>query len=148
MKIYLGADHAGFMLKQILKKFLEEQQYEVVDCGAFELNSGDDYPDFIVPVAQVVAQDHLNGEKSFGIVFGRTGQGEAMAANRIKGVRCAVYYGGSQEIITLSRMHNDANMLSLGGQFISEEECRQVVQLWLSTHFSGDDRHVRRITKF
>lgn len=148
MRIYLGTDHAGFDLKEKVKKFLEEKGYEVADLGAFAFNQNDDYPDFIMPVAKSIAHDLKEGKESRGIIFGGSGQGEAMAANRVDGVRAAVYYGGPADIVTLSREHNNANVLSLGARFVSEQEGLDAVKLWLETAFSGDDRHVRRIMKF
>ncbi|MFA5986787.1 MAG: RpiB/LacA/LacB family sugar-phosphate isomerase [Parcubacteria group bacterium] len=149
MKIYLGTDHAGLDLKEYIKKFLqEEMNYDVEDKGALTFNALDDYPDYIMPVAQAVAKDRLEGQESFGIIFGKTGQGEAMVANRTKGVRCAVYYGGPMDVITLSRTHNDANMLALGGRFLSDLDAKAAVNTWLSTSFLGDERHVRRLSKF
>lgn len=103
----------------------------------------DDYPDYVLPCAQKVAQDM----DSVGLVVGLSGQGEAVAANRVLGVRAAVYYGGPQEILTLSRQHNDANMLSLGAKFLTKETAQDAVLLWLSTDFLGDERHMRRIGK-
>ncbi len=142
MKIYIGADHAGYELKEKIRQFLlEEMKYEVVDFGANVFDEDDDYPDFIRPVAKAVANDI----DSFGIVFGGSGQGEAMVANREKGVRAAVYYGGPKKIITLSREHNDANILSIGARFVSEKDARDIVSLWLKTPFSNADRHKRRI---
>lgn len=146
--IYLGSDHAGFALKEKIKVFLESQGYKVTDFGAFSLNSDDDYPDFIIPVAKAVAADTAAGVESKGIIFGGSGQGEAMAANRVDGARAAVYYGGSSDIIKLSREHNDANILSLGARFISGEEAIDTMKLWLETPFSNDERHIRRIQKF
>ncbi|MCR4323164.1 MAG: RpiB/LacA/LacB family sugar-phosphate isomerase [Candidatus Azambacteria bacterium] len=148
MIIYLGADHAGLALKQKTKEFLAGAGYEVADMGAYEMNDGDDYPDFVSSVASAVANDLIKGIDSRGIVFGGSGQGEAMAANRIDGVRAAVFYGGSHDIITLSREHNDANMLSIGARFVSEQEALDAVKLWLDTPFSNEERHKRRIMKF
>ncbi|MEK7115221.1 MAG: RpiB/LacA/LacB family sugar-phosphate isomerase [Patescibacteria group bacterium] len=151
MKIYLGSDHAGFELKEKIKKWLALSQaeglarYEVVDFGALKFDAQDDYPDFVRPVAQAVANDSEQGR---GIILGGSGQGEAMVANRISGARAAVYYGGGEEIIKLSREHNNANILSLGARFINEEEAFKAIKLWLDTPFSGDERHVRRIAKF
>lgn len=148
MTIYLGADHAGFALKQKIKEFLEKAGYTIADMGAYANNDGDDYPDFILAVAEAVAGDCIKGIDSRGIVFGGSGQGEAMAANRIDGVRAAVFYGGPKDIIALSREHNDANVLSLGARFISEQEALDAVKLWLATLFSNEERHKRRIMKF
>jgi len=147
MKIFIGSDHAGFELKGKLIPFLKELGHEVEDKGAFELNKEDDYPDFVRPVASAVASDP---ERSRGIVLGGSGQGEAMAANRIKGVRAVEYYAPSRRDVSIikdSRGHNDSNVLSLGARFLSEDEAKSAVKDWLETPFSGDERHVRRIAK-
>ena len=162
MKIYIGADHAGFELKENLKKYLSDLGlgYEVVDKGASEYNENDDYPDFITPVAKSVSADG----GSFGIIIGGSGQGEAMCANRIFGVRAAVFYGeviaesgidlqGNKsadpfEIIKLARMHNNANILSFGARFVGLDAAKFATELFLKTEFSGDERHERRITKY
>lgn len=143
MKIFLGADHAGFELKEKVKVFLRGLGHEVADEGAFKFDPADDYPDFVEIVAKMVASD----PESRGIVFGGSGQGEAMCANRFKRVRAAVYYGGRDEVIKLSREHNNANILSIGARFVEEERAKEMIKLWLETSFSGDDRHIRRITK-
>lgn len=144
MRIYLGTDHAGFDLKEKLKVYLQDLGYEIEDMGNFVFEQNDDYPDFILPVAKKIAEDPENNR---GIILGGSGQGEAMAANRIKGVRAAVVYNFNDEIIRLSREHNDANVLSLGARFISEDEAREAVKFWLETEFSNDECHKRRIEK-
>ncbi len=144
MKIYIGTDHAGFKLKQSLVLYLKELEYDVVDMGAHEYNEVDDYPDFIAPVASAVAN---SSDKSMGIILGGSGQGEAIIANKFKGVRAVVCYGPPFEIVRLSREHNDANILSLGARFITEDEAKEAVNLWLETEFSGEERHSRRIKK-
>lgn len=145
--IHIGGDHAGFELKEEIIRFLEKKEYEVIDHGAYELNPDDDYTDFILPVAIAVAED----EHSRGIILGGSGQGEAIVANRIKGIRAVVFYGepalSDESIITLSRQHNDSNVLSLGARFLTEEEALEAIDMWLETAFSGEDRHVRRISK-
>lgn len=143
MNIFIGSDHAGFEIKELLVPFLRTLGHAVEDMGAHSLETLDDYPDFIRPVAEAVAKD----SSARGIILGGSGQGEAMCANRIKGVRAAVYYGGPFDIAVLSREHNDANILSLGARFIDEDEAREVVRVWLETAFSGDERHIRRIRK-
>ncbi len=143
-KIYIGTDHAGYELKEALKPFLEELGCEVIDKGASELTPEDDYPDYVGPVAAAVAAE----PSAWGIVIGGSGQGEAMVANRIHGVRCAVYYGRNSDIVKMSREHNDANVLALGARFLTIDDTKEVVKLWLSTSFSGDERHVRRLAKF
>ncbi len=142
MKIHLASDHAGYNLKEKVKQFLTEQGHEVEDHGAFELDKKDDYPDFIAPCAEAVASSEDKG-----IIFGGSGQGEAMVANRNEGVRATVYYGGKEEIVRLSREHNDANILSIGARFVNEEEALKVIKLWLELAFSKDERHVRRLGK-
>ena len=142
MIIALGTDHAGIDLKEVVKKFLEEDGYEVKDFGAYEYDSADDYPDFINPTAEFVSKNN----NAMGIIFGGSGQGEAMAANRYKGVRAAVFYGGPDEIISLSRQHNNANILSLAARFIEPEHAINVIKIWLSTEFE-DGRHQQRIDK-
>lgn len=154
MKIFLASDHAGFALKESLQPFLASLGHEVVDCGALALDDADDYPDLVLPCAQKVKDT----PGSLGIIFGASGQGEAMMANRVRGIRCAVYYGpasGAQKdaegrelgLIASVREHNDANMLSLGARFITEEEAKIVVTSFLNTEFIEGERHVRRIQK-
>ncbi len=144
MIIYLGTDHRGFYLKENIKNFLKNLGYDVKDLGNFIYDEEDDYPDWVIPVARSVS---LNLQNSRGIIFGFSGQGEAMAANRIKGVRAAVFYGGPEEIIKLSREHNNANILSLGAGFITIEEAQKAIKLWLEIPFSNEERHIRRINK-
>lgn len=159
MKIALTTDHAGFESLQKLQTYLESHGYECVNYGPKAFDTNDDYPDFIFPGAQAVA----NGECQKAIIMGGSGQGEAMAANRLKGVRAAVYYGAAKpveaidasgtpavdefEILRLSRQHNDANVLSLAARFLTEEQINQAVDIWLETPFSGQERHSRRIKK-
>ena len=142
MNIHLATDHAGLELKNAIKDYLKEKGHEVTDHGAHEYDAQDDYPDFIFPCARAVAAD----PESRGIILGGSGQGEAMAANRIKGVRAGVYYGSEREIARLSREHNNANVLSLGARFISEQEIYDIIETWLDEPFEGG-RHQRRIDK-
>ena len=142
MKIYIAADHAGFKLKNYLKKQLLTDGYNIEDCGAFDFDPLDDYPDFIIPAAEKVA----NQSNSRGIIIGGSGQGEAMAANRIQGVRAAVYYDGPIDIVKLSRLHNNANILSLGARFLSVERATEILNIWLEEKFEGE-RHENRINK-
>lgn len=141
MKIYLASDHRGLELKEKLKIFLTEKGYELDDCGAFDYDKDDDYPDFISAAAEKVAKD----EGSMGIIIGKSGAGEAICANKIKGIRATV--GFSRENVVFTRDDNDANVLSLGTAFVSEEEAKQFVFLFLETPFSQDERHKRRIEK-
>ncbi len=153
--IYFATDHAGFALKEVLVPFVrDELGYVVIDCGARRLDSDDDYPDFVGEAASHVSRQPSDRA----IILGGSGQGEAMAANRFLNVRAAVFYGqptGSPadasgmelSLLQASRAHNDANVLSLGARFLSVEDAKGAVALWLATNFSGDERHVRRIKK-
>lgn len=159
MVIAIASDHAGFGQLKELEAFLESLGYQVDNFGPKNLNPEDDYPDFIAPAAKAVSV----GECQRGIVLGGSGQGEAMTANKIKGVRCAVFYGPATprkvvdaagrtshdplEIVRLSREHNDANMLSLAARFVALEDMKNVIKLWLETPFNNEDRHRRRIGK-
>jgi ribose 5-phosphate isomerase B len=140
--IYIASDHAGFELKQKLIAHLKDTDQEVEDCGPFKVDPDDDYPDFIYPCAQKVAQN----PGSMGIVLGMSGQGEAIVANKVKGIRAALYYGGHEDIIKLARQHNNANILSLGARFVTPEQIERAVDLFIETGFDGG-RHQRRIEK-
>ena len=141
--IHLATDHAGFEMKEFLKTALEELDYTVVDHGAFDYDEGDDFPDFISLAANAISQN----PEDKGIIFGGSGQGEAMLANRYPNVRATTYYHFDPEIIKLSRQHNDANILSVGSRFLSNEEVLESVLFWLEIPFEEEDRHVRRIEK-
>jgi ribose 5-phosphate isomerase B len=159
-KNYLGADHAGYELKEEIKKYLTKAKIDFEDLGNTVYDKDDDYPDYIFPVAKKIAE---NPENYRGIIIGGSGQGEAMTANRIKGVRAVVFYGpviaqqsvdvdgrksaDPYEIIRLSRLHNDSNVLSLSSRFLSTAEALEAVQIWLKTEFENDERHLRRIKK-
>lgn len=158
MKIYIASDHAGFELKKALVEHLKTKGFEVEDCGAHEFDPDDDYPDFISKAAEAVSKD----QKSRGIIIGASGQGEAMVANKFKNVRAVVFYGSVKplgavdikgrmsddpfELVRLSRAHNDANVLSLGARFLTEDQAKQAVDAWLATDFEGG-RHARRVEK-
>lgn len=147
--IYLATDHAGFELKEKLKKYLsEELGQEIKDFGNFVYDEKDDYPDWIFPAVKAVARDIENGIDSKAIILGGSGQGEAMVANRVPGIRATVLYDYNEDIIKLSKEHNNANVLSLGARFISEDDAKKSVKLWLEIKFSGEERHQRRIEKF
>lgn len=141
--IYLATDHAGFELKEKIKRFLDSEGYDVKDCGAFVYDKADDYPDFISQAAQAVSKD----PDSKAIILGGSGQGEAIVANKFPNVRAAVYYGKVEEMPKLTRQHNDSNILSLGARFLDEKEACKAVKLFLQTPFSEDSRHIRRINK-
>jgi ribose 5-phosphate isomerase B len=141
--IHLATDHAGFEMKEFLKTALEELDYIIVDHGAFQYDEGDDYPDFISLAAQAVSE---NPEER-AIIFGGSGQGEAVLANRYPNVRATTYYHFDPEIIKLSREHNNANILSIGSRFLSNEEILESVLFWLEIPFTEEERHIRRIEK-
>lgn len=156
MRIYFAADHAGFELKNSLINFVRgELGHETHDCGAHSLDPSDDYPQIIAEAARRLSEDAQNGIDSRAIILGASGQGEAMVANRFKGVRAAIYYGGDAvqtdaagkqlDMLTSTRQHNDANALSLGARFMTGEQAQHAVKKWLATPFSGEDRHERRI---
>ncbi len=140
--IYITSDHAGFELKNKIVEYLKSKKQDVEDCGPFEYDKDDDYPDFVYPCAVKVSKD----PEGKGIILGMSGNGEAIVANKAKGIRAALYYGGQEEIIKLSRRHNNANILSLGAKFLVIDEVKRAIDLWLTTEFEGG-RHERRINK-
>ncbi|MDD2657320.1 MAG: RpiB/LacA/LacB family sugar-phosphate isomerase [Candidatus Pacebacteria bacterium] len=170
MKVFIAGDHAGYALKQALVEHLTTLGHEVEDMGAHASDPEDDYPDFVTPLARRVA-DELGAPHSAkatqdtrGIIIGGSGQGEAMCANRVSGVRAAVFYGLARvtaaldiegghsedgyDLVRLARRHNDANVLSIGARFVSGEEAEEAVHLFLETPFSDSPRHSRRLAKF
>ncbi len=158
MKVYFAADHAGFDLKNVLINFVRgELGHETEDCGAFEKDPNDDYPEIVASACRSMVRDIADGLECRGIILGASGQGEAMAANRFREVRAAVYYGAvgaqtdasgiSLDMLASIRGHNDSNVLSLGARFLSDTEAKEAVKSWLDTPFTGDERHVRRIAK-
>ena len=151
MKIFIGTDHAGYVLKEKLVTFLKARGYEVVDKGALKYDENDDYPDFVIPVAREISKD---SDKAKGIIIGGTGEGEAIAANKFPHVRAVVYYGKAtpvvddeSNIIERSRQHNNSNNLSLAARYLTEEDMMEAVNLWLNTPYSHDERHIRRLGK-
>src|SRR3989344_2239054 len=144
LKIVFASDHAGFEMKNALEVYVVSLGYGVEDCGAYELDPDDDYTLFVKRAAEAVSKDPENTKA---IILGGSGQGEDMVANKFEGVRAAEYYGGNLEIVKLSREHNDANVLSLGARFLSLEEAKEAVKLWLETPFSNEERHARRISE-
>lgn len=151
--IYLASDHRGFQLKEHIKTWLNQWGMEFVDCGAASLNPDDDYPDFVAQAAAKVAENPTGNRA---IVLGATGQGEAMVANRRRGVRAIVFYGEPLDIVRLGRLHNAANVLSLGaapgntiteGRPMDNDLAQRAVKLFLETDFIDEPRHMRRIAK-
>lgn len=139
--IFIASDHGGFELKEELKIWLIENGTAGEDMGAFSLDPGDDYPDFIIPLARKVAADR----GSRGIILGRSGNGEAIAANKIRGIRAALCL--NERMARMAREHNDANIISLGADYISSEEAKKIVKTFLETPFSNEARHARRLQK-
>lgn len=159
MKIALATDHAGIEQLKQLEIFLTEQGHECVNFGPTALDPDDDYPDFIRPAAEAVA----GGDCEVGVIMGGSGQGEAMCANRVPGVRCALFYGSvlpvaavdvsgrksedPYEIARLPRLHNHANMISFAARFVTVDDMRQVLNVWLGTDWDSHERHARRVQK-
>jgi ribose 5-phosphate isomerase B len=139
MRVYLGSDHAGYELKQHLIGWLAEQGHEPVDCGPKEYDGQDDYPPFVMDAAARTAAD----AGSLGVVIGGSGNGEAIAANKVPGVRAALAW--NDETARLGREHNDANVISVGARMHPIDEATRFVGIFVDTAFSGEERHVRRI---
>lgn len=139
MRVHIGTDHAGFEMKNILVQTLQARGYEVIDHGAEDYDSEDDYPAFIIPAAEAVIQD----PGSLGIVLGGSGNGEVIVANKVRGVRAALIH--SHDTAVLARKHNNANVASVGARMHSREQVIDMVLAFLTTDFSGAERHVRRI---
>lgn len=159
-KIFIASDHAGFALKDVLIERIRALGHDVEDMGAASYKEDDDYPDFMTPAAKKVA----SSPGALGIIIGGSGQGEAMCANRVPGARAAVFYGPMRvtsalniegdhsedgyDTVRLPRLHNDANILSIGARFVSEDQAHEAVRIFLETPFSGIPRHSRRLAKF
>ncbi|MEK7395545.1 MAG: ribose 5-phosphate isomerase B [Candidatus Poribacteria bacterium] len=141
MKIAIGSDHAGYELKEEVKKILKEKGYEYTDLGAESIDPKDDYPKYGKKVAEAVA----SGKYDRGIAICGTGIGISIAANKVSGIRAAVGY--NTEMAKVSRLHNDANVLALGGRVKTDEPVSDILSVWLETQFSGDERHERRINQ-
>lgn len=142
--IYLSSDHAGFKIKEKIKDFLGKKEFEIRDFGSYVYDEKDDYPDFVIPMAKAVKKKK---GKIAGIIFAGSGEGEAIAANKLKGIRASVYHGKNLKIIKATREHNDANILCIGARFVSENEAKKAVEIFLKTKFLGG-KHGRRIKKF
>ncbi|MCA1822855.1 MAG: ribose-5-phosphate isomerase [Mycobacteriales bacterium] len=141
MRVYLGSDHAGFELKTRLVAWLRDAGHEPVDCGPVEYDAEDDYPPFVIDATERA----LGDPGSVAIVLGGSGNGEAMAANKVRGARAALCW--SVETARLAREHNDANVCSLGARVVDADEQLRIVETFLTTAFTGDERHVRRIAQ-
>lgn len=138
--IYIASDHGGFKLKEELKSWLRGKN-DIEDLGAFKLDPNDDYPDFIFPLAKKISENN----NDLGIIIGRSGNGEAIVANKVEGIRAAVCL--NEEMAIKAKEHNNANILSLGADYVDFELARKIVEAFLKTPFSGSDKHKRRIEK-
>ena len=139
--IHLATDHAGFGHKESVRVWLEGEGFTVVDHGAFRYDAEDDFPEFVITASKAV----LAGDSTHGaIIFGGSGQGEALAVNRLKGIRAGVFYGGHNEIVPLMRQHNDTNVLSIGARFVSVEDTKALVWQWIHTEFLSIEKYSRR----
>jgi ribose 5-phosphate isomerase B len=139
MRVFLGSDHAGFALKARLVDHLTAAGHEPIDCGPFAYDPEDDYPPFVIAAAAATAAE----QGSLGVVIGGSGNGEAIAANKVPGIRAALAW--TLETAQLGRQHNNANVISLGARMVSEDEAVAFVDAFLATPFSGEERHARRI---
>ena len=141
MRLHIGSDHAGLELKNELLAHLVNNGHDVTDHGPYEYDALDDYPDFCIPAAQAVAKDTT----SLGIVIGGSGNGEQIAANKVKGIRAVLAW--SIETAKLGKEHNNANVVAIGGRMHSFEDCKAIIDAFIATPFSNDERHIRRIDK-
>jgi len=141
--IYLGADHGGFELREKIKKWLPEWNYKYQDMGNEKLEEGDDYPAFAFRVAEQVADDERDGKEAFGILICRSAVGMVIAANKIHGARAAAVY--NKKMAVKSREHNNSNIIALSGDNLTEDEAKKILKIWLTTPFSAEDRHRRRV---
>ncbi len=141
MRLHIGSDHAGLELKNVLLAHLVNNGHDVTDHGPYQYDALDDYPDFCIPAAQAVAKDAT----SLGIVIGGSGNGEQIAANKVQGIRAVLAW--SIETAKLGKEHNNANVVSVGGRMHSIEECKAIIDAFIATPFSNDERHIRRVNK-
>ncbi len=145
MKIHIATDHAGLELKNSLVQHLKGQGHEVVDHGAYEYDANDDYPAFVISAAEAVAREQRDGIIALGIVFGGSGNGEQIAANKVRGIRAALVW--NEATARLARQHNDANIISIGARQHSEAEVVQLIDIFIAEPFSNEVRHARRISQ-
>jgi ribose 5-phosphate isomerase B len=145
MRIHVATDHAGLTLKNKLLNTLSSRGFDVIDHGAFAFDPNDDYPRFILPAAEAVAQDLANGVEALGVIFGGSGNGEQIAANKVNGVRAALVW--NEETAKLARQHNDANIISIGARQHSELEVLHLIDVFVQEPFSNEERHKRRISQ-
>lgn len=143
MRIHIATDHAGLEFKNTLAVHLQQQGHEVIDHGAYEYDPDDDYPAFIISAAEAVAKEQGEDVETLGVVFGGSGNGEQIAANKVKGIRAALVW--NESTAKLARQHNDANVISIGARQHSEDEVLQLIDIFIAEPFSDEERHIRRI---
>lgn len=143
--LYFGADHGGFGYKESLKSIFQNQGFQVVDCGAFQVDPVDDFTDFAFAVAEKVGGDAQSDKSSFGVLLCRSGAGMVIAANKVPGIRAVVAHSVAEAIH--AREHNDANVIAFSGDWQSETECAEILKVFLETAFPKGENHVRRIAK-
>jgi ribose 5-phosphate isomerase B len=141
MRIYIASDHGGYWLKDSIKQDLLSHGHEVVDVGNSSYDPNDDYPDYVIPLAEKVVED----AGTVGIIIGRSGNGEAIAANKVKGIRAAVCL--TEDMSRIAREHNNANILSLGSSFVDIHRAGRIIEVFLESMFTADERHTRRLDK-
>jgi ribose 5-phosphate isomerase B len=145
MQIFLASDHAGFFLKEKVKEDLKNRGFLVEDFGASQFNEADNYPDFILPCVQkYISKTNGDIKRGIAIIFGGSGTGEAILANKVRGAKTVVFNGNSLEIVKLGRAHNNANVLSIGARFVKEEDATEAIKVFMSTPFEGG-RHAKRV---
>ena len=143
MKVFFAGDHAGFELKKDLIEFVQSLGHEAEDFGPSSYDPQDDYPDYVLPLAKKVG----SAPDTRGVICAGSGQGEVIVANRIKGARAVVFYGGNLDVVAKTREHNDANIISIGARFAGVKESKEAVKVFLATPFSTEERHARRLKK-
>jgi len=143
MRIHIATDHAGLEFKNKLADHLSQKDHEVVDHGAYEYDPQDDYPTFVIAAARAVASDQQDGTGALGVVFGGSGNGEQIAANKVRGIRAALVW--NEATAKLARQHNDANIISIGARQHYEAEVLRLIDIFIDEPFTGEERHARRI---
>lgn len=143
MRIHIATDHAGLEFKDKLRTHLEQQGHQVSDHGAYQYDPDDDYPAFIISAAEAVSKEQQEGGQCLGVVFGGSGNGEQIAANKVRGIRAALVW--NRDTAKLARDHNNANIISIGARQHSEKEVLDLIDIFISEPFTGEERHTRRI---
>lgn len=143
MIIHIATDHAGLEIKELIKQDLTKKGHDIVDHGAYTFDPEDDYPAFIIEAAEAVVRDQLHSKQALGVIFGGSGNGEQIAANKVAGIRAALVW--NESTAKLARQHNNANVISIGARQHTEAEMLHLIDTFITQPFTGDERHVRRI---